>query len=108
MARSTSPNEGFMDKYYGYTTTVDFLGLGKHKLELPVAVMIFPTVVLLAWAAYDRRRRPAATVTLCLMAAALPLPVGITTAGGMEPQAFALAYGLGFALLLDDLLQEYG
>lgn len=108
MARSTSPNEGFMDKYYAYTTTVDFLGFGKHKLELPVALFLLPTIVLLGWAAYDRRRRPAATVTLCLMAAALPLPVGITTAGGMEPQAFALAYGLGFALLLDDLLQEYG
>ena len=33
------------------------------------------------------------------MAAALPLPVLITTAGGVEPQAFALAYGLGFAFL---------
>ena len=108
MARSTSANEGFMDKYYAYTTTVDFLGFGTHKIELPVALILLPTVALLGWAAYDRRRRPAALVTLCLMAAALPLPVGITTAGGVEPQAFALAYGLGFALMLDDLLQEYG
>jgi hypothetical protein len=104
MARSSSPNEGFMDKYYAYTTTVDFLGFGTHKLELPVVLMLLPTVGLLAWAAYNRRLRPYATVTLCLMAAAVPLPVGITTAGGVEPQAFALAYGLGFALLLDLLV----
>ena len=104
MARGTSPNEGPMDKYYAYTTTVDFLGFGKHKLELPIAVMIFPTVVLMGWAAYNRRLRPFATVTLCLMAAALPLPVLISTAGALEPQAFALAYGLGFALLVDVLL----
>jgi hypothetical protein len=60
MARSASPNEGFMDKYYAYTTTVDFLGFGEHKLELPVALIILPTVGLLAWAAYDRRRHGAA------------------------------------------------
>ncbi len=101
MARSTSPNEGFMDKYYAYTTTVDFLGFGAHKVELPVVLFILPTVGLLAWAAYDRRLRPAATVTLCLMAAALPLPVVISTAGAVEPQAFALAYGLGFAFLVE-------
>ncbi len=106
MARSTSPNEGFMDKYYAYTTTVDFLGFGKRKVELPVGLILLPTVVLLAWAAVDRRRRGHAVATLCLMAATLPLPVGITTAGGVEPQAFALAYGLGFALLLDALIDR--
>ena len=108
MVRSTSPNEGPMDKYYAYTTTVDFLGFGKRKVELPVALVVLPTVVLLAWAAYDRRLRPYGTVTLLLMAAALPLPVGISTAGASEPQAFALAYGLGFALLADVLVGEYG
>ena len=104
MARSTSPNEGPMDKYYAYTTTVDFVGFGRGKLELPIALMILPTVGLLAWAAYDRRLRPQATVTLLLMLAALPLPVLISTAGATEPQAFALAYGLGFALLADVLI----
>lgn len=108
MVRSTSPNEGFMDKYYAYTTTVDFLGFGPHRVELPVALILLPTVSLLAWAGLDRRWRPAAMATLVLMAAALPLPVLISTAGGAEPQAFALAYGLGFALLVDALLKEYG
>lgn len=106
MARSTSPNEGFMDKYYAYTTTVDFIGFGRRRIELPVALMILPTIALLAWAAYDRRLRPTATVTLMMMAAALPLPVLISTAGGVEPQAFALAYGLGFALLADALIKR--
>lgn len=104
MARSTSLNEGFMDKYYAYITTVDFLGFGRHRVELPVALMILPTVALLAWAACDRRLRPAAAVTLLMMAAALPLPVLISTAGGLEPQAFALSYALGFAFLADAAL----
>lgn len=103
MQRSASPNEGFMDKYYAYTTTADFVGFGGRKLELPVALVILPTVALLAWAAVDRRLRGSAAAVLLLMLAALPLPVLITTAGGMEPQAFALAYGLGFALALDAL-----
>jgi len=95
-----------MDKYYAYTTTVDFIGFGKRRIELPVALMILPTVAFLAWAAYDRRLRPTAKVTLMMMAAALPLPVLISTAGGVEPQAFALAYGLGFALLADALIKR--
>jgi hypothetical protein len=36
------------------------------------------------------------------------LPVLISTAGGAEPQAFALAYGLGFALMADALWDQYG
>jgi hypothetical protein len=108
LARSTSPNEGFMDKYYTYTTTVDFLGFGAHKVELPVFVVLLPTAALLGWAAFAPRWRPYALVTLLMMAATLPLPVLISTAGAVEPQAFALAYGLGFALLVEALVQEYG
>ena len=102
MRTSTSPNEGFMDKYYGYTTTVDWLGFGnEHQLELPVWLIVLPTVVLFGWSVREPALRPRALAVLCVMAAALPLPVLITTAGAVEPQAFALAYGLGFALLLD-------
>jgi hypothetical protein len=71
-----------------------------------VALMLLPTIGLLGWAAYDRRLRPQAALTLLMMAAALPLPVLISVAGGLEPQAFALAYGLGFALLADALLRR--
>jgi hypothetical protein len=79
---------------------------GKQRLELPIALLILPTVALLAWAGYDPRLRPAAGATLLLMAAALPLPVLISTAGGLEPQAFALAYLLGFGLLADALMKK--
>lgn len=102
--RSTSANEGFMDKYYDYTTTADFVGFGDRQVELPVALLVLPTLGLLAWAAADRRLRSRAAPVLVLMAAALPLPVLVTTAGGAEPQAFAVAYGLGFSLLADALV----
>jgi hypothetical protein len=108
MQRSASPNEGFMDKYYDYTITADFVGFGSDQVELPVALMILPTLVLLGWAAADPRPRPRAAVVAVLMAAALPLPVLVTTAGGTEPQAFALAYAVGAALLLDALAGRLG
>jgi hypothetical protein len=43
--------------------------------------------------------RPALRVMGCVALAALPLPVLLTTAGGAEPQAFAIVYllGAGFA-----------
>jgi hypothetical protein len=102
MRRSASPNEGFMDKYYAYTTTADFLGFGPdHKVELPVWLILLPSALLLAWGAVDRAHRGRAAATAVLMLAALPLPVLITTAGGMEPQAFVLACMMGAALLAD-------
>lgn len=101
MRRSSSPNEGFMDKYYGYTKTADFLGFGARTVELSVALIVLPTVALLGWAAADRRLRPPAVAALAVMTAALPLPVLITTAGGTETQAVVVAYFLGAALLAD-------
>ena len=102
MARSDSPNEGFMDKYYGYTTTADFLGFGNaRQVELPVALMLLPTVAFFAWSVVNAGLRPRAFVVLAIMAAALPLPVLISTAGAVEPQAFTLAYALGAAFLAD-------
>ncbi len=107
MRRSESPNEGFMDKYYAYTTTVDFLGFGNDRqVELPIALVILPTLGLFGWAAVDRTLRPRAAAVALLMAAALPLPVLISTAGATEPQAFALAYGLGAAFLAEALARR--
>ena len=109
MRTSTSPNEGFMDKYYGYTTTVDWLGFGNERqVEVPIAVMVLPTLALFGWAIRAPALRPRALMVLAMMAAALPLPVGISTAGAVEPQAFALAYGLGAALLLDAAVARRG
>ncbi|HEV7499119.1 MAG TPA: hypothetical protein VGQ33_03905, partial [Vicinamibacteria bacterium] len=97
MERSTSMNEGYMDKYYTYTQTVDFLGWGVHVVEVPIALMILPTFALIAL----RRGREA--VVLVAAAAAVFVPVVISTASGQETQAFALVYFLGFAFTLEAL-----
>jgi len=91
MRRSTSMNEGFIDKYYTYTETVDFLGWGSHLVEVPVTVMILPTVALLAL------RRGSELLVLAAASATVFVPVLISTASGQETQAFALVYFLGIA-----------
>jgi hypothetical protein len=98
MERSTSMNEGFMDKYYTYTQTVDFLGWGVHVVEVPIALMILPTLALIAL------RRGREGLVLAGAAAAVFVPIVISTASGQETQAFALVYFLGFAFALEALL----
>jgi hypothetical protein len=104
MAASTSENEGVIDVYYHLATTVDVLGLGRGRLELPVPLLIAPTVVLVGLAALRRFRArvgPALALIAIMAAAALVQPVLITTASALETEAFALAYFLGLAFLLD-------
>jgi len=112
MTRSSSPNEGFLDKYYTYTHTVDFLGFGRLPyLELPVSVIVLPTAFLLLLAAWTlsaggaAAHRATASLGLlgCVAAAAVLVPVLVTTAGAQETQAFALVYALGLALLLEEV-----
>jgi len=95
MRRSPSMNEGFMDKYYTYTETVDFLGWGSHIIELPIAVLTLPTLALLAL------RRGAEGLVLLAAASAVLVPVLISTASGQETQAFALVYFLGLAFAIE-------
>jgi hypothetical protein len=98
------PSEGVIDSYYALTTTVDFVGAGPYRLELPLPVLALPTwaLAVFAW----RRPGPAGEsrrlllVLLCLAVATLPLPVLITTAGGIETEAFALVYLAGAAFAL--------
>jgi hypothetical protein len=100
----TAPNEGVMDKYWTYTTTVDHLGFGAKMVELPITVLVAPAVVLVAMALRARRRTPAgdaAVVASCVALSALVLPVLITTAGGQEAEAFAITYLLATALAID-------
>lgn len=114
MTRGRTFNEGFLDKYYTYTTTADFIGWGSRRIELPIALMIAPTLVLAALALWRRPQartpldialagtgdwaRPCLRVIGCVALAALPVPVLLTTAGAAEPQAFVLVYLLGAAL----------
>jgi hypothetical protein len=100
MRRSTSMNEGFMDKYYTYTETVDFLGWGGHLFEVPMALIILPTLVVSAL------RPGAERLMLLAAAAAIFVPVLISTASGQETQAFALVYFLGFALAAEALARR--
>ncbi len=114
MARGRSFNEGFLDKYYTYTTTADFLGWGERRVELPVGLMVAPGVLVLAFALGGSRdraptlaaaalgeaaawARPALPVLAAVALAALPAPVLVTTAGAVEPQAFVVVYLLAAA-----------
>ncbi len=109
MARSDSPNEGLIDKYYTYTATVDFVGLGRRTWEMPIALLILPTAIVLLLAALGAHVDAGARVGVLawIAAAALALPVLITTAGAQEPQAFALVYFLGTALLPGMLIDAW-
>ncbi len=104
IAPSTHPNEGVIDSYYGLVTAADRSGIGHSRFEWPIPALVTPALVLLAFGltrfrARLGRREPA--LLLILAAAVLPLPVLVGTGGAIEPQAFALVYALGWALLLD-------
>ena len=98
---STSWNEGFIDKYYGYSTTVDHVGLGEWRLELPISALLVPTAVLIGL----RRGAPLRVMAVVALAT-LPLPVLVSTAAAQETQAFALTYLLGLGFLLDELWRQ--
>jgi hypothetical protein len=102
--RHTTANEGVIDKYWTYTTTVDHVGFAARAVELPVPLLLAPAVAL-GLMAFDGRSRASArgalAVLSCVAAAALVLPVLITTAGGQEPEAFAVTYLLAAAFIVD-------
>ena len=94
-----------MDKYYAYTTTVDFLGFG-HRTRWSCRWRSSSSPRSSCWpgprttGGCARGRR----VLVPDGRGACPCPVAIITAGAVEPQAFALAYGLGFAFLVDAVI----
>jgi hypothetical protein len=114
IAPRASPNEGAIDSYYSMTTTVEWLGLGPWRFELPLQLLWGPTLSLAlvclaggrvrALGPASARFRPALAVLLTVAVGGLCFPVLFTTAGGFETQAFAIVYFLGFALLLDEAL----
>jgi hypothetical protein len=102
--RHSSENEGVIDKYWTYTTTIDYLGFGPWRIELPMPLVLAPGIALVLFGR-RARWRPAASgflrVLACVAVAALPVPVLVTTAGGQETQAFGLVYLLAAAFLVD-------
>jgi len=103
---SETRNEGGIGKYWTYTTTADFVGVGEASVELPVSLLVGPAVllVLLAWRGpRASAAREACAVLACPAAGTLILPVIITTAGGHEGQALALVYLFAAGFLVDVL-----
>jgi hypothetical protein len=113
IAPQAVPNEGLIDIYYSMTTTVDWLGLGPWRFELPLLLLWGPTLALACLVgarvrtrgAARGRSRPAIAVLTTLAVGGLSLPVLVTTAGGLETETFAVVYFLGFAFLADDALR---
>ncbi len=111
MRRKTSDNEGFIDKYYGYTTTGDHIGFGTWTKEVWMPVWPGLMLILLlhsllsrsADAAAVRTRRLEAGAVATLGVCFLGVPVAISTAGAQETQAFFFAYFLAAALLAERL-----
>lgn len=112
MRASASKNEGVIDKYYGYTTTVDHIGFGSFAREMPIVVFPLVTAMFLAhswWGKpadeYRRARQRADAAAVALPAlCCLAVPVAVTTAGAQETQTFGIVYFLASALLADRIL----
>jgi len=110
IAPASAPNEGVIDNYYALTATADRFGLGTFRFEVPVPLLLLPWLFLILRALIlglrgspDAQRSP--TLLVAFMAvAAITLPVAITTAGALEPQALVLAYLLAAAFLAEALV----
>jgi hypothetical protein len=96
------PDAGSIDKYYRFVIGVDHLGVGRWRVELPVALLVLPTIALLAL----RRRSGESGLLSCLAAATLVLPVLVSTAAGRETQCFAVVYLLGATLAAESVLDR--
>lgn len=105
-APKTRDNEGSIDAYYALGATLDVVAAFRKKLELPLPLLWLGPVglVLLALRGPEEARRAARSgLLLCTLVsvAALPMPILVTTASAVEPQAFGLAYLLAAALLVE-------
>ncbi len=90
--------------HYKYTMPVDWFGWKDRLYEVPVSALYLPSIALLVWSALDRGRRGGeAGVLASVAAASLPCPLIVSTASGLETQAFGLVYFLGAAFLLQRL-----
>ena len=103
------PNEGQIDAYYGWTRTVDLLGIGRRTSEIPIPLLIAPTA-LLGWLAVRGRAAERARRSLlclsCVAVGASASPVLITVASAFETQIFALVYFIGAVLLVEVLYRS--
>lgn len=112
-----SPHEGYMDHYYASIATANVFGLGPWRRTFHMGLLLLPTgLLLVVWCAgrvLPRLRPVAAALTgpvlalACLAAGGLPVPVLITTAGGVEPQSLVLVHLLALAFLANACAAEW-
>jgi hypothetical protein len=98
-----APNQGNIRFFYRLVPTADWFGLGPRRLALPLSMLWIVGASFVAIAARSPAWRPAGLVVLCTACSALVLPVAITTAGALEPQAFIIVYILAGAFLAEVL-----
>lgn len=105
-APSTAPNEGVIDSYYSLATTVDVVGVGPLRVELPGWLLPLPTLaLLLVWLRGGAGRDP---LLLAPPAAALlVVPVALSTASALETQAFAFVHALALGVLAQRLADRH-
>lgn len=90
--------------HYKYTFPIDWFGFKDRLFEVPISILIIPTATLLIWGAFVRNRsRGEWGVLATVSAASLPCPLVVSTASGLETQAFGLVYFLGAAFLVQRL-----
>ncbi len=90
--------------HYKYTFPIDWFGFKDRLYEVPISTLFIPTAALLVWGAIDRNRaRGEWGVLAAVSAASLPCPLVVSTASGLETQAFGLVYFLGAAFLVQRL-----
>jgi hypothetical protein len=103
------PNEGQIDAYYGWTRTVDLLGIGRRTSEIPIPLLIAPTAFLgwiaLRGRAAERARRSLLCLS-CVAVGASASPILITVGSAFETQTFALVYFIGTVLLAEVLYRS--
>jgi hypothetical protein len=108
IAPATTSNEGQIDGYYTLARPVDLFGIAGRNVELPIPVLLAPTLLLLAAALRARGRRHPdfplerrLGVLACVAAATIGHPVLLTTASALETEAFALTYVVGAAFFVE-------
>jgi hypothetical protein len=87
--------------YYRMTRTADWFGLGQARFEVPMPLLMLPAIVLAGLSARRGATHGPLLLAGCAAVAALGLPVLITTASALEPQAFMLVHLLALGLCLD-------
>jgi hypothetical protein len=100
---ATTSGEGAMDGYYGLARTVDTFAAGARAIELPLPVLWLGPLALAVLALRREDARRGAEVTLCVLVAALGVPLVVSTAGALETQAVALSWLLAGAFALEAL-----